>query len=106
MSVLNSITFQDVLIFVNASGLGFLAIAAFRVYKKIGGVKTPGLLNDLSGKMTVMNNKLISIDGKLDGYNERCEQHMASQAREFNAVNSHLGKHDDQIFDLSKGQGG
>jgi hypothetical protein len=106
MSILGSITLQDILIFINASGLGILGIAGYRVYKKIGGVKTPGLLNDLSGKLTVMNNKLISIDTKLDGFNERCENHMATQAREFNGVNDHLGKHDDQIFDLSKGKGG
>jgi len=106
MSVLNSITLQDVLIFLNATGLLGLGIAASRVYKKIGGVKTPGLLNDLSGKMTVMNNRLIEIDGKLDGFNKRCEQHMVHQAREFDFVNKHLCTHDDQIFELSKGQGG
>ncbi|MFA5378499.1 MAG: hypothetical protein WC455_22285 [Dehalococcoidia bacterium] len=106
MGVLNSVTVQDVLIFINASGLAALGIAAFKVYKKIGGVKTPGLLNDLSGKMTMMNTKLGVIDEKLDGFNKRCEHHMEAQAREFNGVNAHLSKHDDQIFVLSKGQGG
>ena len=106
MGILNSITVQDILIFINASGLGLIGIAGYKVYKKIGGVKTPGLLNDLSGKMTVMNTKLGVIDEKLDGFNKRCEHHMEAQAREFNGVNAHLSKHDDQIFDLSKGQGG
>ena len=103
MGALNSITLQDILIFLNASGLLGLGIFAIRVYKKIGGVKTPGILNDLSGKMSVMTGKLIQIDEKLDGYNKRCEQHMVTQAREFDAVNKHLCTHDDQIFDLSKG---
>jgi hypothetical protein len=106
MGILNSITVQDILIFLNASGLGIIGIAGYRVYKKIGGVKTPGLLNDLSGKMTVMNDKLIKIDGKLDGQNRLCENHLATQAREMNGIQDHLSRHDEQIFDLSKGQGG
>ena len=106
MSAFDSVTLQDVLIFINASGLTVLGVAAYRVYKKIGGVKTPGLLNDLSGKMSLMAGALGRIDEKLDGYNKRCEQHMTTQAREFDSVNKHLCTHDDQIFELSKGQGG
>lgn len=106
MGILNAVTIQDALIFLNASGLAVLGISAFRVYKKSGGVKTPALLNDLSGKMTNMDKKLVGIDSKLDGFNSQCKNHMDAQAREFDNVNAHLGKHDDQIFDLSKGQGG
>jgi hypothetical protein len=56
--------------------------------------------------MTNMDKKLAAIDSKLDSFNGQCKNHMEAQAREFDTVNCHLGKHDDQIFDLSKGQGG
>ena len=98
-NILAQVSILDFLVALNSTGMVALVIGGVKIYreqKHHGGAKNTALLNDISGKMNVLMERL-------DGYDERCDAHRANQAREINGVKDHLATHDVQIFKIVAG---